>query len=546
MKKVPWTVGRQLGAAFGVIVVLVLLLALTAWSRIAAMNRDFDALVDQTLPALTALSDVNDRLQVVRTAELSHLAALTMPAKDREEASVKATVKSLDEALVRYRAAAANLSDENSNAALAAAISQFHAARSTFLQMSNSAAGAESERAVEASDYFTGPSQQAYKGAYDAVQTQWKMHLDQADAAKAAGRVSAVKANTMLLAVTVVCAGLSVMLAVFITRALLRQLGGQPAYVAQLARTIADANLASPVAVRSGDTDSVVAAMARMQESLTRIVHAVRQGADSVAIASAEIAQGNHDLSSRTEHQASALEETASSMEDLNAKVRQNALSAGHANQLALNASTVAVQGGNVVSQVVQTMKGINEASRKIEDIIQVIDGIAFQTNILALNAAVEAARAGEQGRGFAVVASEVRSLAGRSAEAAKEIKQLIGTSVQRVEQGCALVDQAGHTMTEVVAAIRKVTDIVGEISTASSDQSAGVSQIGEAVNEMDQVTQQNAALVEEMAAAASSLQSQASALVRVVAVFQTAGESGDTSDAVLSLSKQELLAQEA
>ena len=264
-----------------------------------------------------------------------------------------------------------------------------------------------------------------------------------------------------------------------------------------------------------------------------------------MAIASAEIAQGNHDLSSRTEHQASALEETASSMEDLNAKVRQNALSAGHANQLALNASTVAVQGGDVVSQVVQTMKGINDASRKIGDIISVIDGIAFQTNILALNAAVEAARAGEQGRGFAVVASEVRSLAGRSAEAAKEIKQLIGTSVQRVEQGSALVDQAGHTMTEVVAAIRKVTDIVGEISAASSDQSAGVSQIGEAVNEMDQVTQQNAALVEEMAAAASSLQSQASALVRVVAVFQIAGESGDTSDAALPLSKQELLAHE-
>jgi methyl-accepting chemotaxis protein len=517
-----WTVGRQLGAAFGAIVALVLLLALTSWSRIAALNSDFSEVVDKTLPTLTALSEVNDRLQLVRTAELSHLAALTMPAKDREEAAVKAAVKELDGALARYTAANAELAQGTEGTELATAIAAFNASRSTFLQMSNSAAGAESERAVEASDYFSGPSQQAYQGAYKAVQKLWKVHVDQADAAKEAGRAGVLKANTMLLSVALVSVLLSVVLAVFITRTLLRQLGGQPAYVAALAASIADANLATPIALRQGDSSSVVAAMARMQESLTHIVHAVRQGATGVAMASSEIAQGNHDLSSRTEHQASALEETAASMEDLNAKVRQNALSAGHANALALDASTVAVQGGTVVGQVVETMKGINEASRKIADIISVIDGIAFQTNILALNAAVEAARAGEQGRGFAVVASEVRSLAGRSAEAAKEIKTLISTSVERVEQGTALVDQAGHTMDQVVNAIRKVSDIVAEISAASSDQSAGVSQIGEAVNEMDQVTQQNAALVEEMAAAASSLKSQAGELVQVVAVFRT------------------------
>ena len=264
-------------------------------------------------------------------------------------------------------------------------------------------------------------------------------------------------------------------------------------------------------------------ALRDMQASLTRVVGDVREHSDAVATASAQIAQGNNDLSQRTEKQASALEETAASMEELSSTVKQNAENARQANQLAASASTVAVQGGQVVSQVVTTMKGINDSSKKIADIISVIDGIAFQTNILALNAAVEAARAGEQGRGFAVVASEVRSLAGRSADAAKEIKSLITASVERVEQGTALVDQAGATMTEVVNSIKRVTDIMGEISAASSEQSAGVAQVGEAVNQMDQATQQNAALVEESAAAAESLRTQAQALVQTVAVFTLA-----------------------
>jgi len=271
-------------------------------------------------------------------------------------------------------------------------------------------------------------------------------------------------------------------------------------------------------------------ALAKMQASLANVVHDVRQGSESVSTASAEIAQGNQDLSSRTESQASALEETAASMEELSSTVKQNADNARQAKQLAVSASQVAEQGGAVVAEVVDTMRGINEASRKIADIISVIDGIAFQTNILALNAAVEAARAGEQGRGFAVVASEVRSLAGRSAEAAKEIKLLINASVERVETGSALVDKAGVTMADVVTSIKRVTDIMGEISAASTEQSLGVGQVGEAVIQMDQVTQQNAALVEEMAAAASSLRSQAQALVQTVAVFKLGA--GDHSSA--------------
>ena len=299
------------------------------------------------------------------------------------------------------------------------------------------------------------------------------------------------------------------------------QLGGEPGEASCVAQGVGAGDLSVSIHLKPGDNTSLLASLKFMQENLGKVVAHVRQNSESLATASAEIAQGNQDLSARTENQASALEQTAASMEELGATVKQNADNARQANQLALSASSVAIKGGEVVAQVVETMKGINESSNKIADIIQVIDGIAFQTNILALNAAVEAARAGEQGRGFAVVASEVRALAGRSAEAAKEIKTLINASVERVEHGTAQVDQAGATMTEVVSSIRRVTDIMAEISAASSEQAAGVAQVGEAVTQMDQATQQNAALVEEMAAAASSLKSQAQELVHVVAVFK-------------------------
>jgi methyl-accepting chemotaxis protein len=316
-------------------------------------------------------------------------------------------------------------------------------------------------------------------------------------------------------------------LALWVSRSITRQLGMEPAEAMALARRIEQGDLSrlpSAATVRSGQ-DNLSAALGDMLATLESIVSQVRSGAESVASASAQISHGNQDLSARTEQQAGALQQTAATMDQLGSAVQHNAQSAAQANQLARSASGVALEGGTVVSQVVDTMKEINQSSRQIADIIGVIDGIAFQTNILALNAAVEAARAGEQGRGFAVVASEVRSLAQRSAEAAREIKTLISASVERVQAGTALVDRAGQTMSGIVGSIQRVTDIVAEISAASEEQSRGVLQVGQAVSAMDNGTQQNAALVEQSAAAAESLSHQAQGLVQIVSKFRVSGE---------------------
>ncbi|MCO4312882.1 methyl-accepting chemotaxis protein [Pectobacterium versatile] len=324
---------------------------------------------------------------------------------------------------------------------------------------------------------------------------------------------------------TLLLSAFSAVLGMLIAWLLTRSVTAPLSIALSSAQRIGEGDLRGTIAVDSRDeVGQLLEAMRDMQSSLTKTVITVRDNAESVATASIQIAQGNADLSSRTEEQASALEETSSTMTQLGMTVKNNADNARQADQLAKNASTVAQQGGQVVDDVVATMKAIDESSRSIADIINVIDSIAFQTNILALNAAVEAARAGEQGRGFAVVAGEVRSLAQRSAEAAKEIKTLITTSVERVEQGSDLANKAGETMQQVVVAIRQLTDTVAEISSASAEQSTGVDQVGIAVNQMDQTTQQNAALVEESAAAALSLQDQADLLVRAVSVFKVAG----------------------
>ena len=377
----------------------------------------------------------------------------------------------------------------------------------------------KSEEALKLLETEFMPKSQAYQGKMEELLAHQRELVDQL----AKGIQENRKASSILLVVLgALSVGLSAVISWLLSSSIIKPLNE----ASQVAQRVAQGDLTATITTESKDeVGRLMAALHHMQTNLAHVVGNVRQGAESVSNASAEIAHGNHDLSARTEQQASALEQTAASMEELSSTVRHNADNARQANQLALTASTVAQQGGDVVGEVVETMRGIHDASRKIGDIISVIDGIAFQTNILALNAAVEAARAGEQGRGFAVVASEVRSLASRSADAAKEIKTLIETSVDRVAQGSALVDKAGATMKDVVQSIRHVTDIMGEISAASNEQSAGVSQVGDAVTAMDQTTQQNAALVEEMAAAASSLRMQSEELVQAVSVFRLSAD---------------------
>ena len=360
-------------------------------------------------------------------------------------------------------------------------------------------------------------------------QTKWMEALKElaaleekqtAEAAVNAETAYLLARNIMLgFAVFAVVAGLFA--AIYITRTLIKQLGGEPGYTARIASSIAHGDLSISIDTTNATKGSLLMEVREMRNSLKDIVGQVRHGTETIGTASREIAAGNIDLSSRTEMQASSLEKTASAMEELTSTVKQNADNAREANLLAATASDVARKGGDVVAQVVDTMGSINTSANKIVDIIGVIDGIAFQTNILALNAAVEAARAGEQGRGFAVVAAEVRNLAQRSAAAAKEIKTLIGDSVEKVERGSKLVGQAGVTMDEVVASVKRVTDIMSEISNASQEQSRGIEQVNMSIIEMDSMTQQNAALVEQAAAAAQSLQDQASELGRVVSIFK-------------------------
>lgn len=336
-------------------------------------------------------------------------------------------------------------------------------------------------------------------------------------------------ARSWVLIVLALCAAVGISLALIFARGLVKQLGGEPSYAVEVASEIAAGNLAIDVRHAAGDTSSMLYAIGRMRETLARIVRDIKLASDSVSAASSQIAQGNVELSQRTEEQASSLEETAASMEELTVTVKQNADNAKQANQLAVSASEIAGRGGEVVGQVVATMDDISESSNRIVEIISVIEGIAFQTNILALNAAVEAARAGEQGRGFAVVAGEVRSLAQRSAAAAREVKDLIEGSVGKVEIGSELVGKAGSTMEEIVAAVKRVTDIMSEISAASTEQTAGIEQVNAAVTQIDDVTQQNAALVEEAAAAAGSLNEQSEMLRKAVAVFRLAGNTASS-----------------
>jgi methyl-accepting chemotaxis protein len=509
------TVGRQLFTAFAVTLVLTGAVGVVAISSMARVESQTAALSAKWLAGVGQLADLRIALLEVRDSEIKLSRATDagyvsdyLEKMDAAAATVTSTIKSYD-ALVNSDAERAMLTR------LTKSWAGYTDARAKV------AALAKDKKQQDAADISDGAASMESDETMGVVNELTKYGFDGGKAAATSVAVLNEKAKGWMLYLLGAALLLGIGLAYAITRNLMGQLGGQPAEAAAVAKAVAEGDLTTSIPLKDGDATSLMAQLASMQASLSDAVTKVRQGSQSVATASAEISQGNQDLSNRTEQQAGVLEETASSMEDLGATVKQNADNARRANQLALGASTVAVAGGEVVGQVVDTMKGINESSRKIVEIISVIDGIAFQTNILALNAAVEAARAGEQGRGFAVVATEVRSLAGRSADAAKQIKSLITASVERVEQGTALVDRAGSTMTQIVESIGRVTEIMSEIDAASNAQRAGFAEIGEAVSQMDQTTQQNAALVEESAAAAESLREQAGILVEAVAVFR-------------------------
>ena len=516
-----WSVSKRLTLGFGLVCALILLILGEGLMSMAQVNGVLRTVVDSSVPKIDAAYTIEVQIAHQNLAVRDMLLA-SDPADRQKFQEVIAQTRSvatknielLDRLVVEPKGKELLQKVKDQRA-------KYSAGRDALVAL------IMADKADEAK-VFLNKDLRPLQGAYSAAVIELVGFQTEAmDATAKIGDETSAQGRFLMLAFGVAAVLMAVGVGILITRSLLKELGGEPAEAADLARAVSQGDFTRTIAVKAGDTHSLVASLSIMQGNLAQVVTSVRTGSEGVAIASAEIAEGNNDLSARTEQQASALEETAASMEELGSTVKQNADSARLANQLAQSASTIAIEGGNVVGQVVETMKGINESSRKISDIISVIDGIAFQTNILALNAAVEAARAGEQGRGFAVVASEVRSLAGRSAEAAKEIKMLINASVERVEHGTTLVDQAGVTMSEVVSSIKRVTDIMGEISAASNEQALGVAQVGEAVTQMDQTTQQNAALVEEMAAAATSLKSQAQELVQAVAFFKIAARAG-------------------
>ncbi len=522
MKLSNLSVGLRLGASFGAILLITALIAATGMWRIASLQGASERVATQEIEQQTLVenwaSDI--RLNWVRTE--AFLKAIDRDYMEKLTADTQATAKGIEGKVQRIEGLVQGDKNRAQLTTIAAASKAYNDKLAEIRELHR---GGE-PNVPTLVDKDLRPLADKYLQSLDDLRTAMAAQL-----ADSQGDTSTLaKASQVLLGVgTLIAVALGALLAFTVTRSIVQPVQRGK----QAAESIADGDLTHPIEASGNDeTGQLLQALATMQSRLATIVGNVRHNAEGVATASVEIASGNNDLSARTEQQASALQQTAASMEELGSTVRQNADNARTANQLAMSASTVAQQGGDVVAEVVETMKGINDSSRKIADIISVIDGIAFQTNILALNAAVEAARAGEQGRGFAVVAGEVRSLAGRSAEAAKEIKGLIGTSVERVERGTALVDKAGATMSEVVASIRRVTEIMGEISAASSEQSQGVSQVGEAITQMDQATQQNAALVEQSAAAADSLKTQAGQLVDAVAVFRLSANATRHGDA--------------
>jgi len=510
-------IGVRLGLGFAIVGLLLIAVAYIGINRLAMVADSTTLIAQDRVPKVMMVNSVEDNLNIIARSSRNAL-LMSEPTQIKTEiASIVQARKNIVETLQKLEKL---LNTENGRALFKTVTD----ARAPYVNATDRLIKLIEDGKKEEATVLLIGEVRVVQFAYSNSLTKFNEYVTVLMNNAAQDAEEAYKfARILMLVLSAIGIAIAALVAFLATRSITRPMNE----AVKIAQTVASGDLTSRIEVHSKDeTGQLMQALKDMNDSLIKIVGEVRTGTDTIATASAQIASGNLDLSSRTEEQASALEETASSMEELTSTVRQNGDNANQANQLAISASDIAVKGGSVVSQVVQTMGSINESSKKIADIISVIDGIAFQTNILALNAAVEAARAGEQGRGFAVVATEVRSLAQRSASAAREIKTLIDDSVGKVDAGTRLVDQAGATMNEIVVSIQRVTDIMGEITSATREQVDGIEQINQAVIDMDTVTQQNAALVEEAAAAAESLQDQAAILVQVVSVFNLGNSS--------------------
>jgi methyl-accepting chemotaxis protein len=505
----------QLILGFSAVIVLLVGLGAVAVYEVRAENGHVVQLRDRFLPSVRTSLAMRASLRGARLAEYRVITAPTIEEIHTAEGLT-------DQAFAEFRKNANEYESIAVSPEEKEAFADVHTQLTRYLAVDiKLRALAEAHNQAEASTLMLGDALAARNSAEKSLGSI--VDINMAGAAREGQAANDAYANAIAFVVglVVVAAVVALGVALLIARGFAKQLGGEPRDAARLAGEIAAGNLRAAVQLKSGDRSSLMFSLATMKEQLTTIVQGIKSSSESISVASGEIAQGNTDLSQRTEEQAASLEETASSMEELTATVRHNTDNAKQATTLATTASGIARRGGEVVGRVVDTMHGIADSSAKVAEIISVIEGIAFQTNILALNAAVEAARAGEQGRGFAVVAGEVRTLAQRSAAAAKEIDTLIGESVKRVETGSKLVEEAGTTINEIVQSVQRVTDIMGEISSASEEQSTGIEQVNQAISQMDQVTQQNAALVEEASAAAQSMAQQAQALRGAVEIFK-------------------------
>ncbi|SIQ72556.1 methyl-accepting chemotaxis protein [Janthinobacterium sp. TND4EL3] len=505
-------IATKLILSFGAVLVLTAALGVSAIFSMARINEASTDLSANWMPSVLAAMSMRSDVSDLRRWELAHMLAAADSDMALNETRMTETQAKLKTDGDKYRTLISEPGEKELFERFLVLNDEFMRLHATMLSLSREM------KKEEARALAVGPSAKVMADMMVALDKLVAINTDGGVRSSASADATYAGSRASLIGLLVGIVAVGMLLALWVARSVSRPL----IEAVGVARQVAAGDLTAQVVVKSQDeTGQLMQALKDMNASLQSLVGQVRSGTDTIATASSQIAAGNQDLSSRTEEQASSLEETASSMEELTSTVKQNADNARQANTMALTSSSIAVEGGKVVSEVVGTMASINASSRKIVDIIAVIDGIAFQTNILALNAAVEAARAGEQGRGFAVVATEVRNLAQRSAAAAKDIKVLIGDSVEKVEAGSKLVDQAGRTMDEIVASITRVTDIMSEITAASNEQSAGIEQVNQAIAQMDQVTQQNAALVEEAAAAAESMQEQAANLSEVVSIFK-------------------------